>query len=146
MSRIAGVIDLPKEWTAAVWLYLTNAVLLVVHEIDSAYWHEWSLLGLPGDIQFFLLLHLPLVAIVLLGFRQVVLWTRGAKAFSYFLATAGIVAFAVHATFIAKGSPEFRLPVSQAVLWSTLLVSLAQIAVVSRCPRPSVLNDPNVQR
>jgi hypothetical protein len=125
-------------WTGPTWLYLTNAVLLSVHEIDSAYWHEWSLLGLPGGIQFFLLLHLLLLAIVLWGFRQVVLWKRGAKAFSYFLAAAGIVAFAIHGTLIATGSPEFRLPVSQAVLWSTLLVSLAQIAVVWRCPRPNL--------
>ena len=61
------------RWTVPVWLYSANAVLLVVHEIDSAYWHEWSLLGLPGGIQFFLVLHLPLLAIVLWGFRQVVL-------------------------------------------------------------------------
>ena len=23
------------------WLYLVNAVILIVHEIDSAYWKEW---------------------------------------------------------------------------------------------------------
>ena len=129
-----------RSLTWPVWLYSANAVLLIVHEIDSAYWHEWSLLGLPGGIQFFLLLHLPLLAIVLWGFRQVVLWDRGAKIFSYCLAAAGIVAFVVHAIFLATGSPEFRQPVSQAVLWSKLLVSLAQIVVVWRCPRPDIPN------
>jgi hypothetical protein len=39
-----------------VWAYLTNATLLCVHEIDSAYWHEWSLFGIPGGIQLFLTL------------------------------------------------------------------------------------------
>jgi hypothetical protein len=28
---------------ALFWLYLTNAVLLINHEIDSAYWKEWEL-------------------------------------------------------------------------------------------------------
>ena len=27
------------------WLYLANSVLLVIHEIDSAYWKEWNLFG-----------------------------------------------------------------------------------------------------
>ncbi|MHA1463081.1 MAG: DUF6713 family protein, partial [Candidatus Heimdallarchaeota archaeon] len=25
------------------WLYMVNAVLLILHEIDSAYWKEWEL-------------------------------------------------------------------------------------------------------
>ena len=25
------------------WLYLVNSVLLINHEIESAYWHEWKL-------------------------------------------------------------------------------------------------------
>jgi hypothetical protein len=121
---------------AAEWLYMANAVLLTVHEIDSAFWHEWALLGLPGGIQLFLLLHVPLLAVVLWGFRQVVSWSRGAKGFSYVLAALGILAFVVHATLWATGSPGFRLPVSRAVLWATLAVSLAQIAVVRSSHSP----------
>ena len=26
-----------------LWLYLADAVLLITHEIDSAYWKEWNL-------------------------------------------------------------------------------------------------------
>ena len=102
------------QWMGPVWLYSANTILLIVHEIDSAYWREWSLLGLPDGIQFFLLLHLPLLAIVMWGFRQVVLWSRGAKGLSYLLAAAGITAFAIHMTLMARGSPEFRLPVRPA--------------------------------
>ena len=32
------------------WVYLANAVLLIVHEIGSAYWKEWDLFRLPGGI------------------------------------------------------------------------------------------------
>jgi hypothetical protein len=126
-----------KDRKAAAWLYFANMTFLVVHEIDSAYWHEWSLFGLPGGIQLFLLLHIPLLALVFWGFWRVVSWTRGAKAFSFLLAVAGIVAFSIHAALIAKGASEFRLPTSQAILWGTLLLSFAQMAVVWRCPRPS---------
>ncbi len=31
-----------------VWLYLGNILMLIVHEIDSAYWEEWKLFRLPG--------------------------------------------------------------------------------------------------
>jgi len=54
--------------TAAAWLYLVNTVLLTVHEIDSAYWHEWRLLRLPG---------------------RVVEWRPGARAISCALAVLG---------------------------------------------------------
>ena len=41
----------------AVKLYLTNLALLATHEIDSAYWHEWNLFNLPGEIDLFLVLN-----------------------------------------------------------------------------------------
>ena len=28
-----------------LWLYLLNAAVLITHEIDSAYWHEWVLVA-----------------------------------------------------------------------------------------------------
>ena len=44
-----------------LWLYLLNAAVLITHEIDSAYWHEWDLFGIPGGIQFFLVLKRSMV-------------------------------------------------------------------------------------
>ena len=35
-------------WNALFWTYLADLTLLVVHEIDSAYWKEWELFHLPG--------------------------------------------------------------------------------------------------
>jgi len=114
------------------WLYLVNASLLATHEIDSAFWHEWELFRLPGGIQLFLLLNLILLLIVFFGFRQVVLWQRGARPFSYLLAGAGIFAFSVHMVFIASGDPSFRLPLSIALLFGTLIVSITQALLVAR--------------
>ena len=49
------------------WVYLINAVLLINHEIDSAYWKEWDLFKLPGGITGFLILHFPILFLILYG-------------------------------------------------------------------------------
>ena len=114
-------------------LYLGNSVVLITHEIDSAYWHEWELFGLPGGIQFFLVLHVALLGIVLWGYRSVILWTRGARTYSYLLASAGGFAVLIHGSFLAAGTPQFRSSTSVALLIGTLILSIWQIAVVKRC-------------
>lgn len=50
----------------AAKLYLANAVVLITHEIDSAYWREWELFRSPSGIQLFLILHILLIALVAL--------------------------------------------------------------------------------
>jgi len=111
------------------WLYLINALTLIVHEIDSAYWGEWELFRLPGGVAGFLLLHFPLLFLVLYG---LVLVERGAfpgQIFSLMLSLAGILAFSIHTYFIRRGREEFTTPVSLSILWGTLLLSLAQLSV-----------------
>jgi hypothetical protein len=107
-------------------LYLINASLLVTHEIDSAYWNEWELLHLPGGIQLFLILNLVLVLLVFVGFRLLIQRRRSGLWSSLVLGGAGILAFLIHATFLVRGHPDFRLPVSIAVLGLSLLLSVAQ--------------------
>ena len=111
------------------WLYLVNALVLIVHEIDSAYWQEWDLFHLAGGETGFLLLHLPLLLPVLYG---LVLVDRDAFAgliLSFLLCGGGLFAFSIHTFFIRRGHPEFKTPVSQGILWATMLLSLAQLGV-----------------
>jgi hypothetical protein len=115
-----------KKMDWSVNLYLLNTALLFTHEIDSAFWKEWDLFGIPGGIQVFLILNFLLLLVVLYGFQQVILKTKTARAFSLSLATVGVFAFGIHTFFIATGHPEFTLPVSLAILGATLIVSLAQ--------------------
>lgn len=124
----------PREF--ATWLYIINLSLLAVHEIDSAYWHEWEIFRLPGGIQCFLVLNLLLLIPLTYGLVRVVRWQPGAKVFSYLVAGAGIFAFLIHATFLAVGRDEFRLPVSLALLVGTLLASTMQIIMVAHCGKP----------
>lgn len=108
------------------WLYLVNAVLLINHEIDSAYWKEWELFHLPGGIDGFLWIHFPLLFVILFGLVQVYRWTLLGLVFSLLLSLGGLFAFAIHSYFIRRGRDEFKTPLSLGILVTTLLVSLVQ--------------------
>jgi len=107
-------------------LYLINFALLFTHEIDSAFWKEWELFGIPGGIQVFLLLNFILLIVALIGFRQVLLGEKYGNMFSLFLAASGVFAFSIHSYFILNGHTEFTLPASLALLVIILIVSLVQ--------------------
>jgi hypothetical protein len=110
------------------WLYLVNAVLLITHEIDSAYWKEWELFKLPGGSTGFVLLHLPLVFLILWGLVLVFQRSLTGLALSLILSLGGIFAFTIHVIFIKKGRNEFNVPVSLFLLIAILFVSLVQAA------------------
>lgn len=111
------------------WLYLSNAVTLIVHEIDSAYWREWELFRLPGGLAGFLWLHFPLLFVVLYGLVLVDRSVFAGHVLSLVLSLGGLFAFSIHTYFIRQGREEFKAPVSQLVLRATLLLSLAQLGV-----------------
>lgn len=111
---------------ALFWVYMTNAVLLINHEIDSAYWKEWDLFKLPGGITGFLLLHFPMVFLILYGLVLVFQRTPLGLVFSLVLSFGGVFAFAIHMYFIRKGREEFKAPVSLFILVATFIVSLIQ--------------------
>ena len=108
------------------WIYLVNSVLLINHEIDSAYWNEWELFKLPGGITGFLLIHIPVLFFVLYGLVLVFQQSHTGLIFSLILSLSGIFAFTAHMYFIRKGRDEFKIPMSMFILVSTLIVSLAQ--------------------
>ena len=112
------------------WLYLVNAVVLICHEIDSAYWREWELFNLPGGAGFFVFLHFPIVFVVLYGLVLVREGTVAGLVISLLLAASGIFAFVAHMLFIARGHHQFKTAMSLFILLATLFASLGQ-AVVS---------------
>lgn len=111
------------------WLYLTNAVMLINHEIDSAYWEEWEIFKLPGGITGFLLLHFPLLFFVLYGLVLIERQSFWGFIFSIVLCFGGIFAFVIHTYFLKQGRKEFDKPLSRLILVLTLLVSIAQMIV-----------------
>jgi hypothetical protein len=115
--------------TVLFWIYLTNAILLINHEIDSAYWQEWKLFGIPGGITTFLLLHLPILFFVLYGLILVYENTGAGLVFSFVLAISGIFAFSIHTYFMQRGRDEFKNTISRLILISTLIISVLQIVI-----------------
>jgi hypothetical protein len=111
------------------WLYLMNAILLINHEIDSAYWKEWELFNLPGGIGGFLILHFPFLFLILYGLVLVSKQAFAGLIVSLILSAGGIFAFGIHTAFIRKGRHEFNAPISRVILALMLGVSTIQAAV-----------------
>lgn len=109
-------------------LYLANAVIVITHQIDAAYWHEWRLFNLPGGIGLFLLLNLPIVFSILYGARVVALGLRSGIVISWALVAGGLFAAGFHSFHLLRGDEAFTLPVSIALLATTLFLSVAQAA------------------
>ena len=108
------------------WLYLLNAAVLITHEIDSAYWHEWKLFGIPGGIQAFLAINLLLVIVILYGHQALAMGRSSGIILSWVLVAGGLFAVGIHTYFLLKGDEAFRLPASLVLLLATLVLSLAQ--------------------
>jgi hypothetical protein len=115
--------------TVLFWLYLINAILLINHEIDSAFWKEWELFKLPGGIGGFLILHFPLLFLILYGLVLVSQQSFLGLIISLILSGGGIFAFCIHTVFIRKGRHEFNTLISRFILTLMLGISTVQAAV-----------------
>ena len=111
------------------WVYMVNAVLLIIHEIESAYWQEWELFRLPGELTGFLLLHFPLLFVILIGIVEVYKASGAGYLISIIVALGGIFAFSIHTYFLQKGKRGFDLKISKIILFSILIVSLVQLGL-----------------
>jgi hypothetical protein len=111
------------------WLYLINTVLLILHEMDSAYWKEWELFRLPGGITGFLLLHFPLYIVSLYGLVLVYNAQLAGFILSLVIAAAGIFAFCIHTYFLRLGREEFDTAISKLILAALLGISILQIGI-----------------
>lgn len=117
------------------WIYLLNGTVLLVHQIDGAYWHEWNLFAMPGGIQLYLALNLPIVLLVLFGMRVLGTGSRSGAIMSVLLIAAGAFAVVFHTTHFMSGDQRFTLPTSIALLVATALLTLAQAFVLLRLQR-----------
>ena len=117
-------------------LFLANATVLVTHQIDAAYWHEWELFHIPGGNQVNLLLNLPIIALVLYAQAQVARGGPAALAFYKLIAFLGVLTVAIHSLFFTQGHEAFAQPVSLGLLAGTAVLSLLQLATLrARTPQ-----------
>lgn len=115
------------EGRRAQVLMLLNASFLMVHQIDSAFWHEWEMFHLPGGNQLNLILNVPIVALVVYAYGKVAANRRGSRAWQKLVCSLGFTTLLIHAGFYLAGHKEFLQPVSLGIFLAIALVSTAQI-------------------
>jgi len=113
------------------WIYIVNAVILINHEIDSAYWQEWKLINPKEEngINGFLIIHFPMIFAVLYGLVLIENGDLAGLIISLFVGASGIFAFFFHFYHLKKGRPEFNTLISKTIIISTFLISLFQIGL-----------------
>lgn len=96
--------------------YFWTMLLLILHQVDAAYWREWEMFHVPGGIQGFLVFNLAAIALVLAGYRHVLLGTQRASLYAGICAALGVGTFLIHAGFALTGLAQFHLPLSIAII------------------------------
>ena len=96
--------------------YFWTMLFLILHQIDAAYWKEWEMFHLPGGVQGFLVFNLAAIAVVLAGYRHVLLATARATLYAGVCAALGVGTCLIHAGFTLAGLEQFHLPLSVAII------------------------------
>ncbi len=96
-------------------LYVMNATLLILHEIESAYEKEWEILKLPGKITGFLLLHIPIVVLIFYGLIEIEKLSTIGFVFGIITGIGGVVPFIVH-KIIVRRNGHFNLIISNVII------------------------------
>lgn len=116
-----------------IWIYVINATLLMVHEVEAGYWKEWNLFAKVKNekkaLNGFLIFHLIVIPIVLYGLLELNKASLTGLIISLALALSGIFAFVFHIVMIRKGRKEFNTIFSLSILALALMVSIIQTAV-----------------
>lgn len=121
--------------TKSDWLQhlcMLNAVVLITHQIDAAYWKEWELFRIPGGNQVNLALNLPIIGLVLYALREVSREIRFALRAQWLIVFLGFLTVALHTMFFAMGHDQFLQPMSIALLIGTGVLSSAQAMLLRR--------------
>jgi hypothetical protein len=96
--------------------YFWTMLLLILHQVDAAYWREWEMFHVPGGIQGFLVFNLAAIALLLAGYRHVLLATPQADLSAGVCAALGVGTCLIHAGFALAGLEQFHLPLSVAII------------------------------
>lgn len=121
------------------WLFLANATVLITHQIDAAYWHEWELFFIPGGNQVNLLLNIPIIALVMYSHSRVISNIYTGLAFYKLLAALGFLTVGIHSFFFLRGSESFIQPMSVALLLATFVLSVWQLVALRGFEKTTVL-------
>lgn len=100
-------------------LYILNATLLLLHEIESAYEQEWKILKLPGKITGFLILHIPIIILIFYGLIEIEKQSTIGLIFGTITGIGGIIPFIIH-KIVVKKAEHFNLMISNIIIYSNI--------------------------
>jgi len=112
-------------------LYILNATLLLLHEIESAYEKEWEILKIPGKITVFLILHIPIIILLFYGLIKIESQSPQGLRLGIIFGIAGIIPFLVHKIFV-KRKDHFNLLISNVLIYLNILTGIATIVLSLR--------------
>ena len=109
-------------------VYVINATLLILHEIESAYEKEWELLKLPGKISGFLLMHIPIILMLFWGLIEIEKLTKTGLILGMILGVGGIIPAVVH-KIAFKTADQFYLPISNAIIFLNIFSGIGLLVL-----------------
>lgn len=109
-------------------LYILNASLLILHEIESAYEKEWEILNLPGKISGFLIIHFPLLIILFYGVITINNLSNTGLILGVIFGFCGLLPVFVHKIIVPKKA-KFNLTISNFIIYSNLLTGILIFAL-----------------
>ncbi len=106
-----------------ILLYILNATLLILHEIESGFEKEWEILKLPGKITGFLLFHIPILLLLFYGLLALSNKTMIGLIIAMFTGLGGILPFLIHKVLV-KEENNFNLLISNSIIYLNLLTGI----------------------
>ena len=113
------------------WLYMTNLILLIIHELQGSYVKEWYYFNPPEKYSektlanVYIYAHIPFFFILFLGLVK--LSDNNGLIYSVVLSAFMIFHFFMHISAIKQGKKEFKNTASMIIFVSSLIVSLIQL-------------------
>lgn len=111
-----------------ITIYILNATLLLLHEIESAYEKEWEILRLPGRISGFVLMHVPIILLFFYGLLALQAGTRAGMLIALVCGLGGMVPVLVHKVFVRRPD-RFNRPLSDVLIYANLLSGAALVLI-----------------
>jgi hypothetical protein len=112
-------------------IYIINATLLLLHEIESAYENEWEILKLPGKITGFIIIHIPIILILFYGVLEIEKNTNIGIILGIISGIGGILPFLIH-KIIVKRKEHFNLVISNILIYFNILTGVGLIILSAR--------------
>jgi hypothetical protein len=104
-----------KTTMKIIYVYILVLNILIGHQIDASYWHEWEMFQLSGGVELFDCFNLIIFPPFLFG----LIYANQPSRFLPFAVSLGLMGFIttlIHIGFYSLGYKQFHLPISASLI------------------------------